>query len=142
MKRAFLRLISLLIAVFMLLPLLFGCGKSKSSVTTLYVYNWGEYISDGSEGSADVNADFEKWYYETYGERVNVVYSTYSSNEDMYAKLTAEAVSYDVIIPSDYMIERLIKEKWLLPLDYSNIPAAQNIAPEFMGENAQYDYYD
>jgi spermidine/putrescine transport system substrate-binding protein len=126
----------------MLLPLLVGCGGGGSSVTTLYVYNWGEYISDGSEGSVDVNSEFEKWYYETYGERVNVVYSTYSSNEDMYAKLTSESVSYDVIIPSDYMIERLIDEKWLLPLDYSNIPAASDIAPEFMGEDAKYDYYD
>ncbi len=142
MKTRVLKLISLSLIVFMLLPMLFSCGDSGSSVTTLYVYNWGEYISDGSEGSVDVNSEFEAWYYETFGERVNVVYSTFSSNEDMYAKLTAEAVSYDVIIPSDYMIERLIKENWLLPLDYSNIPAAQNISPEFMGENAEYDYYD
>ena len=142
MKGRVLKLISLSIAVLMLLPLLFGCSEVGGGVTTLYVYNWGEYISDGSEGSEDVNANFEAWYYKTYGQRVKVVYSTYSSNEDMYAKLTSEAVSYDVIIPSDYMIQRLIEENWLLPLDYSNIPEASNVAPEFMGENAEYDYYD
>lgn len=142
MKRHILKLISLSLVVLMLLPLLFGCSKVGGGVTTLYVYNWGEYISDGSEGSEDVNANFEAWYYKTYGQRVKVVYSTYSSNEDMYAKLTSEAVSYDVIIPSDYMIQRLIEENWLLPLDYSNIPEASNVAPEFMGENAEYDYYD
>ena len=49
----------------------------------LNVYNWGEYISDGSEGSLDVNAEFEKWYAETYGETVKVVYTTYASNEDL-----------------------------------------------------------
>ena len=142
MRGRILKLISLSLVVLMLLPLLFGCSKVGGGVTTLYVYNWGEYISDGSEGSEDVNANFEAWYYKTYGQRVKVVYSTYSSNEDMYAKLTSEAVSYDVIIPSDYMIQRLIEENWLLPLDYSNIPEASNVAPEFMGENAEYDYYD
>lgn len=140
-----LRSISLFLAVLTLLSLpltLASCSESGSKTATLYVYNWGEYISDGSEGTMDVNAEFEKWYYKTYGEKINVVYSTYSSNEDMYAKLTAGAVSYDVIIPSDYMIERLIDEDWLLPLDYGNIPEADNISDEFRGENAEFDYYD
>lgn len=124
------------------LPLV-SCEKSNSSkVTELYVYNWGEYISDGSEGSLDSNEAFEEWYYETYGERVKVTYSTYSSNEDMYAKLSAGAVSYDVIVPSDYMIERLIDEDMLAPLDYSNIPNIVNIVPEFYGKDAKFDYYD
>ena len=139
------KLASLLLAVLTILSLslnLISCSEKGSEVTTLYVYNWGEYISDGSEDTVPVNDEFESWYYDTYGEKIRVVYSTYSSNEDMYAKLTAGAVSYDVIIPSDYMIERLINEDWLLPLDYSNIPEADNIAPEFRGENAAYDYYD
>lgn len=124
------------------LPLV-SCEKSNGSkVTELYVYNWGEYISDGSEGSLDSNEAFEEWYFETYGERVKVTYSTYSSNEDMYAKLSAGAVSYDVIVPSDYMIERLIDEDMLAPLDYSNIPNIVNIVPEFYGKDAKFDYYD
>ena len=124
------------------LPLV-SCEKSNGSkVAELYVYNWGEYISDGSEGSLDSNEAFEEWYFETYGERVKVTYSTYSSNEDMYAKLSAGAVSYDVIVPSDYMIERLIDEDMLAPLDYSNIPNIVNIVPEFYGKDAKFDYYD
>ena len=124
------------------LPLV-SCEKSNGSkVTELYVYNWGEYISDGSEGSLDSNEAFEEWYFETYGERVKVTYSTYSSNEDMYAKLSAGAVSYDVIVPSDYMIERLIDEDMLAPLDYSNSPNIVNIVPEFYGKDAKFDYYD
>ena len=121
------------------------CDSSGDSgdVTTLYVYNWGEYISDGSEDSVDSNEQFEKWYFDTFGERVKVSYSTYSSNEDMYAKLSGGAVSYDVIVPSDYMIERLIKEDKLAPLNYDNIPLAkENLSSEFFGENAKYDYYD
>ncbi len=132
-----------LISVLLLTFILSSCSKDeKSEVTTLYVYNWGEYISDGSEGTLDVNKEFEKWYYETYGERVKVSYSTYSSNEDMYAKLSGGAVSYDIIVPSDYMIERLISEDMLAPLNYDNIPNINNILPDFYGEDAKYDYYD
>ena len=54
------------------------CSCNNDDVTTLYVYNWGEYISDGSEGTLDVNAAFEEYYYQTYGERIKVNYSTYS----------------------------------------------------------------
>ena len=119
-----------------------SCSAESDKVTKLYVYNWGEYISDGFDGTLDSNRAFEEWYYQTYDERIEVVYSTFSSNEDMYAKITSGAVSYDVIVPSDYMIERLIKEERLLPLDYSNIPNIKNIIPEFYGEDAIYDYYD
>ena len=121
-----------------------SCTKDNGgNVTTLYVYNWGEYMSDGSEGSLDSNKAFENWYFDTYGERVKVSYSTYSSNEDMYAKLSGGAVNYDVIVPSDYMIERLIKEDALAPLDYTNIPlAAQNLSSSFFGKDAEFDYYD
>ena len=144
MKKA--RIISLLLCVSLIcisiLPLASCANGSTSSTKTLYVYNWGEYMSDGSEGCPDVNEDFEEWYFKTYGERVEVNMSTYSSNEDMYAKITSGAVQYDIIVPSDYMIERLIKENELLPLDYSNIPNIQNLLPEFFGSEAIYDYYD
>ena len=145
------RISSIILAILLIclfaLPLA-SCSNKKSDggkATKLYVYNWGEYISDGSEDSLDSNKAFEEWYFETYGERVEVVYSTYSSNEDMYAKLSAGAVSYDVIVPSDYMIERLIAEDMLAPLNYENIPNIVNIIPEFNGHlnpDAEYDYYD
>ena len=120
------RIISLTLCLILLclcvLPLASCSESSDSGVTKLYVYNWGEYISDGSEGSLDSNRAFEEWYFETYGERIEVVYSTFSSNEDMYAKLTAGAVSYDVIVPSDYMIARLASEGLLMELNVDNIP--------------------
>ncbi len=139
------KIASLSLALLLLALPLCACaasGGGLGGVKTLYVYNWGEYISDGSEGSLDSNEAFEEWYFETYGQRINVVYSTYSSNEDMYAKLTGGAVNYDVIVPSDYMIERLIKEDMLVPLDYDNIPNAQYLAPSFFGPDAEFDYYD
>ena len=146
MMNIFKRVSALFLCAIMLLSLtlpLVSCDETSSgSVTELYVYNWGEYISDGSEGSLDSNKAFEDWYFETFGERVKVVYSTYSSNEDMYAKLSGGAVSYDVIVPSDYMIERLIAEDMLAPLNYDNIPNIKNIVPEFYGEDAEFDYYD
>ena len=110
---------------------------SSGRTLTLNVYNWGEYISDGSEGSLDTIADFEEWYEETYGTPVKVNYDTFSSNEDMYAKVSSGAVSYDLLIPSDYMIARMKDEGMLLPLNYSNIPNYQYIGEDFRGL-----YYD
>ena len=78
--------------------------------TTLNVYNWGEYMSDGSEGSMDVIKEFEK----LTGIKVN--YSTYDSNESMYSLIKYGGVSYDIIIPSDYMIERMVNENMLQKL--------------------------
>ncbi|MBO5898797.1 MAG: spermidine/putrescine ABC transporter substrate-binding protein [Clostridia bacterium] len=114
---------------------LIGCGDDDA--ITLNVYNWGEYISDGSEGTLDVNAAFEDYYYETYGVRVEVNYTTYASNEDMYAKLKSGATSYDIVIPSEYMIQRMIDEDMLEELDLANIPNFAYIAEEF-----QYPEYD
>ncbi len=122
-----------------------GCEASISGgdTTTLYVYNWGEYISDGSEGCLDSNALFEEWYYETYVQKVKFNYSTFSSNESLYPKLSSGSVSYDVIVPSDYMIERLIDEGLLAELNYDNIPnAAENLLPEFFGETSVHSDYD
>lgn len=99
--------------------------------TTVNVYNWGEYISDGSEGSMDVVAEFER----LTGCTVN--YTNFESNENMYSKLTGGGVSYDVIVPSDYMIDRLIDENMLLELDFDNIPNMKYINKEF--QNLFYD---
>ena len=136
MKRA---LILVIIAV-MLLPLCLSLSSCESEeVTTLYVYNWGEYISDGSEDSLDTNKEFEEYYYKKTGKRVAVNYSTFSSNESMYAKIESGSASYDVIIPSDYMIQRMVKEDMLLPLDLSKIPNYQYIDEKFKGENVYYE---
>ena len=134
----------LLILLLVALPLLgmTSCDKAGGETVTLYVYNWGEYISDGSEGTLDTNEMFEEWYYETYGVRVEVNYSTYSSNESMYAKLSSGSVHYDVVVPSDYMIERMIAEDMLAELNYENMPHIGSIHPDFFGPDAIYDYYD
>ena len=139
------RLTSLLLALLLLaLPVLglTACDKSSGGTVTLYVYNWGEYMSDGSEGTLDVNEMFEEWYYETYGVKVEVNYSTYSSNESMYAKLSSGSVNYDVVVPSDYMIERMIAEDMLAEFNYDNMPHIGNLHPDFFGPEALYDYYD
>ena len=95
--------------------------RFKGQNVTLNVYNWGEYISNGSDDSVDVVAAFEK----LTGIKVN--YTTFDSNEFMYAKLKSGAANYDVVIPSDYMVAKMIAEEMLAPLDYSNIPNSQNI---------------
>ncbi len=138
------RFLSFLLIALLLLPAVLGlsaCTEGGGTVT-LYVYNWGEYISDGTEGTLDVNGMFEDWYYENYGIKVEVNYSTYSSNESMYAKLSSGSVDYDVVVPSDYMIERMIAEDMLAPLNFENIPSIGNIHPDFFGPDAVYDYYD
>ena len=112
-----------------------SCGDGDA--ITLNVYNWGEYISDGSEESLDVNKEFEAYYYETYGIKLKVNYTTYASNEDMYAKLKSGATTYDVIIPSDYMIARMINEGMLAELNFENIPNYEYIVDEY--RNLYYD---
>lgn len=113
------KIISVFFAILLLATpfLLTSCGKSdegeeavSGETTTLYVYNWGEYISDGSDDSLDVNRAFEEYCRKVLKKNVKVNYSTYSSNEDLYAKLSSGAVSYDVVIPSDYMAARLAAE--------------------------------
>ena len=124
--------IALLVSVLMLAALLAGCGGGGKTLT-LNVYNWGEYISDGSEDSFNTIREFEKWYQETYGQKVKVNYTTFSNNEDMYAKLSSGAVSYDVIFPSDYMVARMRENGMLLELDFNNIPNYANIDESFRG---------
>ena len=105
-----------------------GCSDEKAVPKTgevLYVYNWGEYISNGDDGSLDTNAQFEK---ET---GIEVKYLNFSSNEEMYAKMKSGGMTVDVIIPSDYMIAQLIRENMLEKLDYDNIPNYENIDEKF-----------
>ena len=105
--------------------------EAKAAADSINVYNWGQYISDGSDGYIDVNAAFE----EATGIKVN--YMTFDSNESMYTKLKTGGSAYDVIIPSDYMIARLIDENMLLPLDFSNIPNYEFIDDAY--KNAEHD---
>ncbi len=137
MKRKITLFVGFLALLLLLCLTLSAC--SEGEVETLYVYNWGEYISDGSEDSMDVNAEFENYYFEKYNKRVRVNYSTFSSNEDMYAKVESGSASYDVIIPSDYMIQRMVAEDLLLPLDLSKIPNYEYIDDALKGDNVYYE---
>ncbi len=93
--------------------------------TTLNVYNWGEYLSLGEDNTLDVNSAFEK----LTGIKVN--YTNFESNEEMYAKIRAGSSAYDIVIPSDYMIQRMITEDLLLKLDFSEMSNYHYIAEEY-----------
>ncbi len=103
-------------------------AEEAESIT---VYNWGQYISDGTDGYLDVIEEF------TARTGIKVNYITYDSNESMYTKLKTGGATYDVIIPSDYMIAKLIEEDMLEPLNFDNIPNFQYIDEEF--RNMEYD---
>lgn len=91
---------------------------------SITVYNWGEYIADGEDDFMDVNKEFTR----RTGIKVN--YDTFATNEELYTKLKSGGSYYDVIIPSDYMISKMIAEDMLEELDYSNIPNARYISEE------------
>ena len=116
-----------------------GAAIGSSEVIYLNVYNWGEYMADGSDSEyGNVNKMFEEYYEAKTGKKVVVNYSTYATNEDLYSKLNNSAVSYDVVIPSDYMIEKLIESDLLLEFDVnSEIPNYQ-----YIDENFKNPYYD
>ncbi|MCI5946770.1 MAG: ABC transporter substrate-binding protein [Oscillospiraceae bacterium] len=107
-------------------------SRFRDKGITINVYNWGEYISDGSEeNTLNVNAEFT----DLTGIKVN--YTNYATNEELYAKLKGGGASYDIIIPSDYMISRMIHENMLQKLDFDNIPNFKYITDTFV--NPEYD---
>ncbi len=118
--------------------LVYDTSKYNSGDTVeLNVYSWGEYISDGSEGTLDSVEEFEKYCRKKFGINVKVNYTTYDTNETMYNKINSSAVSYDIVIPSDYMIQKMAQEKLLLKFDASSIPNYKNIDDDF--KNSYYD---
>lgn len=122
-----LRILALFLLVAMIAPVAVACDKRP----VLNVYNWGEYIADGSDGTPDVLKLFE----ERYNIRVN--YTNYDTNEIMYSKLKSGGASYDIIIPSDYMIAKLIEEDMLEKIDTSRLANYGNIDDRYKGL-----YYD
>ncbi len=111
-----------------------GAAEEVGSNGEVNVYNWGEYMPDGVDGSVDLIEKFEQ---ET-GIKVN--YKEYDSNETLYAELKPGNTSYDVIIPSDYMISRMIEEDMLEKLNFDNIPNYKNIMDAYKNsDDVQYD---
>ena len=113
--------------------ILLGCGwlilSTRQDKITLNVMNWGQNIADGSDGTLDIIAAFEERY-----PHIDVNYSEYASNEELYSKLSNGGLVVDVIIPSDYMIGRMIDENMLLPLNKANIPNFSKVLPEYLGK--------
>ena len=129
------RLLSLSLAALLCIPAFTGCFTAKAAAAdtgvTINVYNWGQYISDGTDGYLDVNAAF------TEATGIEVNYMTFDTNESLYTKLKTGGSSYDIIVPSDYMAGRLIDEGLVQPLDFSNIPNYQYINEAY--KNTAYD---
>lgn len=112
--------------------LTFGLFQNNhNSQVTINVYNWGEYIADGTDGSLNVNEEFTR----RTGIRVN--YSTFQSNEALFAKIQNGGAKYDVIIPSDYMISKMIEQDMLQKLDFAQIPNFSYIDDTF--KSPEYD---
>ena len=130
--RFVIRAVAAVLAIVLLFGIGYGIFSVRQETITLNVYNWGQYIADGSDGSMEVIAEFEKRY-----PHIKVNYSTYDSNEIMYSKLSNGGITVDLIIPSDYMIARMIQEDMLLPLNFDNIPNYRFIDEDF--RNTDYD---
>ncbi|SFQ41496.1 spermidine/putrescine transport system substrate-binding protein [Caldicoprobacter faecalis] len=122
MKKAF-KIFGLFFSVIMVVGILAGCGSAPKA--QLKVYNWGDYIDE------TVIEEFEKKY------NIDVIYDTFATNEEMYVKVKGGGADYDVAIPSDYMIERMIKEGMLEKIDFSNVPNYKYIDERF--KNLPYD---
>lgn len=114
-----------------------GCGKTASSQESgsgadggsreLYVYNWGEYIDE------DVITQFEE---ET---GISVVYDLFETNEEMYPIIEAGAVTYDVVCPSDYMIQKMLENDLLAEINFDNIPNVEQIDPDYIQMSRAFD---
>ena len=104
--------------------ILLGCSEDRSQI--LKVYNWADYIDE------DLIGEFEQWYEEETGEPVHIIYQTFDINETMLSKIELGHEDYDVVCPSDYIIERMLKNDLLLPLemDFGQTPDyLDNVAP-------------
>ncbi|SDZ06638.1 spermidine/putrescine transport system substrate-binding protein [Proteiniborus ethanoligenes] len=114
-----------LLSIVILTMVLVSSGCSKEDKIVLNVYNWGDYIDE------TVIEDFEKEF------NIKVNYEDFATNEEMYVKIKSGGTDYDVVFPSDYMIEKMIKEDLLLKLDMANIPNYENIDDRF--KNLDFD---
>ncbi len=128
MKKTICVILSLFIFV---LPLsLSGCGGDGYE-GEINVYNWGEYISNGDDGTLDVVKEFEDKY------NIKVNYTNFETNEELYNILSNSNSSYDVIIPSDYMVSKLRQEGYLEKIDFDNVPNYKYIMDRY--KTSSYD---
>lgn len=121
------RLCSLLVLSAVLSLTLIGCGGSGSENGEVVVYNWGEYI----------DPETIDMFEEETG--IKVVYDEFETNEMMYPKVEAGATSYDVICPSDYMIQKMIENDMLAEINFDHIPNIKNIGEQYMEQAKGFD---
>ncbi len=111
--------------------LLTGCGGGGSEKTAdagqVIVYNWGEYL------------DPETLDMFTEETGIEVVYEEFETNEIMYPKIETGAVAYDVVCPSDYMIQKMIQNDLLAEINFDNVPNIKNIGEEYMKSSREFD---
>ena len=105
---------SKILALAAAVAVLASCSSDRNSI--LKVYNWSDYIDE------TVIGEFEQWYKENTGEDIRVIYQTFDVNETMLSKVEKGHEDYDVLCPSDYIIERMINEGLVIPLDFAAIP--------------------
>ena len=125
------KIISMSLVLAMLLALSVSFTSCKKYAGEVNVYNWGEYMPDGEDGSMDVLKEFEKRY------NIKVNYKEFDSNETLYAELKPGNTSYDVVVPSDYMISRMIEEDMLEKINFENIPNYSKIMEAY--KKSEYD---
>ncbi len=113
----FMSWLSVQLGLILFLVFLIGCGEQKEQ---LNVFTWANYVNE------EIRTGFEKEY------GVTVIVDTYGSNEDLLTKLSAGATGYDIIMPSDYMVTRMIHQNLLAELNRSNIPNFQNLSPVYL----------
>ena len=107
------------LAILLLASLMLGaCGSDRSQI--LKVYNWSDYIDES------ILPEFEEWYHQQTGETIHVIYQTFDVNETMLSKIEKGKEDYDVICPSDYIVERMLNNGLLLPLDFAALPDSIN----------------
>lgn len=105
-------------SILLALLTLTACIDDRSAV--LKVYNWSDYIDE------TVIPEFEQWYEEHTGDKIKVIYQTFDINETMLAKIEKGHEDFDVVCPSDYIIERMLNSGILLPLDFASLPDSIN----------------
>lgn len=125
------RIISMVLALLLILSMCPVSAYAAEETITINVYNWGQYISDGTDGYLDVNAAF------TAATGIEVNYMTFDTNESLYTKLKTGGSTYDIVIPSDYMAGRLIAEGMVQKIDFDNIPNYRYVDDSY--KNTAYD---
>ena len=112
------KVLLILLAAITLSLTMVGCNQSEARQSILKVYNWADYIDE------DLLSEFEEWYKEQTGEEVTVVYQLFDINEIMLAKIERGKEDFDVACPSEYIIERMLKNDLLLPInkDFGDTP--------------------